>query len=132
MIVLKIDDEATASYYEIIGIMPESLAGKSDKEAARAISDAAKAASRPYKKTANSGKKEAAEEAARILSRINEAATYLKDPVKRKSYNEELAAGKSAALDILRPQPIAVPFFRSRSARFRAVERLMRAARLYS
>jgi len=132
MIVLEIDDEASASFFEVLGITPEQLAGKNDKEAARAIRDAAALASKPYAKTKNSPKKEIALEADKKLSKINDASVELKDAEKRKAYTETLAMGKGASLEILRPQPVAPPFFRSRSARFRTIEHLMREAGLYT
>lgn len=122
MIVLEITDESGVTHYEVLGLTPEKIAGVAD--ATREVRSAAKKARKDHHVLAQRGDKDAEEK----LARVNEAETVLKDAKKREEYDQGLSAGKGAALEVLRPQPVAPPLYRDRNVRFRVIEDLMREA----
>jgi curved DNA-binding protein CbpA len=124
MILLEITDETGVTHYEIIGLSPETLADLDDKTATGKVRRAIKKARKQYNKAAQKGDKEAEEK----LARLNRVEVDLKDPEKRKEYDEELESGKGTSLEVLRIQRIAPPFFWDRNVRFQVIERLMREA----
>lgn len=121
MILIEILDESGINYYEILGIDPKELAGADDKAVSRLVRERSGKAKTELHKRALKGDAEAE----KMESRINEIMTKLKDPKERGEYDKELESGRGSSQEVLRVQPIAPPFFWNRSARFRAIERLM-------
>lgn len=122
MIILEITDETGITHYEILGLKPAELAASDAKEAALKVRTAAKRAKKTYNKAAQRGNKEAEER----LDRINQAENTLKSQEDRFEYDEQL--GHSGNSEVFRVQPITSPFFMDRTARFRAIERMLHEA----
>jgi curved DNA-binding protein CbpA len=122
MILLEVNDEALVSFYEVLGLSP---AGKEELDKST-VRKAAKELKKHHQRPALAGDEEAREK----LALINQAELTLGDPEKRKKHDEELESGRGAALEILRVQRIASPFFWDRNVRLRIIERLMREAGL--
>jgi len=124
MIVLEITDESGVSHYDVLGLTADQVGGSQDPT--RDVRAAAKKARKQYHVLAQRGDKDAEEK----LARVNEAESVLKDAKKREEYDQGLSTGKGAALEVLRPRPVAPPVYRDRNVRFRVIEDLMRAAGL--
>jgi len=122
MILLEVSDEALVSFYEVLGLSPAGR-GELDKDTVR---KAAKGLKKIYQRVANAGDEEANEK----LALINRAELTLGDSEKRQEHDKELESGRGAALEIMRVQRIAPPFFWDRNVRLRIIERLMREAGL--
>lgn len=127
MIIIDIpDDDAGQSHYEVLGLDPKTLASLTEGEITKKVRNATKKARQEFTKAAQKGD----EEANTKLQLLNDAESTLKEKESRTKYDEALKSGRGAVLDVLRIQPISPPFFRDRAARFRALERMMRAAGL--
>jgi curved DNA-binding protein CbpA len=122
MILIEISDETGLTHYEVLTLTLEDLNGLDEKQVAAKVRKAAKKEKGMYENAAQKGDKEAQEK----LTRINVAEGVLKKKADREQYDREMAAGKGSALEALRPQKVAPPFFWDRQVRFRIIERLMR------